>query len=60
LGPVVALKADVSSQEDKEDLSKAIFYLGQPSTGSIKGDILKLSEMINEYVVAPALSVAHF
>ncbi|KAI0063598.1 alcohol dehydrogenase IV [Artomyces pyxidatus] len=50
LAPVVRLKAKVASQEDKEDLAAALFYLGQPSTGSIEGDALKLADLIEELV----------
>ncbi|RDB25420.1 Alcohol dehydrogenase 2 [Hypsizygus marmoreus] len=50
LGPTVALKADIASQEDKELLAKSLFYLRQPSTGSIDGDVLKLSSLIKTLV----------
>lgn len=47
LGPTVALKAQVASQEDKEWLSKALFYLREQNTISLEGDVLKLSGLIN-------------
>jgi hypothetical protein len=47
LAPIVALKAEIASQADKEDTAAALFYLGLPSTGSVEGDILKLSAMID-------------
>lgn len=50
LGPTVALKAQVASQEDKEWLSKALFYLREQNTGSLEGDVLKLSGLINGLV----------
>ncbi|KAI0644566.1 iron-containing alcohol dehydrogenase [Trametes meyenii] len=50
LGPVVALKAEVASAEDKEWLAGALFHLRQPSTGSLEGDILKLSADIRKLV----------
>ncbi|KAJ7767391.1 iron-containing alcohol dehydrogenase [Mycena maculata] len=46
LAPVVALQTRMASPEDKECLANALFYLREPSTGSIDGDILKLSSLI--------------
>lgn len=57
LAPVVALKADTASPEDKESLAEALFYLRQPSTGSVDGDIRKLSTLIHE-CVRPLLVLA--
>jgi len=67
LAPTVALKADILSPEDKEWLSGALFYLREPSTGSMESDIAKLSSLIDglvnklglkssleEYTVPPA------
>ncbi|KAF7313382.1 ATP-dependent DNA helicase PIF1 [Mycena chlorophos] len=50
LGPVVAFKARHASAEDKEALARCLFYLGEPSTGSVDGDVLKLSALINGLV----------
>ncbi|KAG6820245.1 hypothetical protein H0H93_003409 [Arthromyces matolae] len=50
LAPTVALKAEIGSEEDKEWLSKALIYLQEPSTGSMEGDILKLSSLIQKLV----------
>ncbi|KAG6915459.1 hypothetical protein DXG01_011363 [Tephrocybe rancida] len=50
LAPTVALKAKVASQEDKELLAKTLFYLQQPSTGSVDGDVVKLSSLIHQLV----------
>ncbi|OSD01319.1 iron-containing alcohol dehydrogenase [Trametes coccinea BRFM310] len=50
LAPVVALKAEIASQEDKEWLAGALFYLRKPSTGSLESDILKLSADIQQLV----------
>ncbi|KAG6832619.1 hypothetical protein H0H92_014455 [Tricholoma furcatifolium] len=55
LAPVVALKARTASREDKELLAKALFYLCQPSTGSVEGDVLKLSSLIHELVISLGL-----
>ncbi|KAJ7929121.1 alcohol dehydrogenase IV [Mycena leptocephala] len=46
LSPVVAIQSRLASKEDKEYLANALFYLREPSTGSIEGDILKLSTLI--------------
>ncbi|KAJ7638386.1 alcohol dehydrogenase IV [Roridomyces roridus] len=46
LAPVVALQSRIASPDDKECLASALFYLHEPSTGSVDGDILKLSELI--------------
>ncbi|EMD37636.1 hypothetical protein CERSUDRAFT_114286 [Gelatoporia subvermispora B] len=50
LAPVVALKADTASQEDKDWLAGALFYLRKPSTGSVDGDARKFSEEIYRLV----------
>jgi hypothetical protein len=47
LAPVVVLKADIASQEDKESIAAALFYLRQPSTGSAEGDMRKLAAEID-------------
>ncbi|EIW63198.1 iron-containing alcohol dehydrogenase [Trametes versicolor FP-101664 SS1] len=50
LAPTVALQTELASGEDKEWLSGALFHLRQPSTGSIDGDIRKLSAEIYSLV----------
>ncbi|GLB37499.1 putative alcohol dehydrogenase IV [Lyophyllum shimeji] len=50
LAPTVALKARLASKEDKEHLAKALFYLQQPSTGSLEGDVMRLSSLIQSLV----------
>ncbi|KAJ7367827.1 alcohol dehydrogenase IV [Mycena albidolilacea] len=47
LAPVVKIQARTASKEDKEYLANALFYLRESSTGSIEGDILKLSALIS-------------
>jgi hypothetical protein len=47
----VKIQARTASKEDKEYLANALFYLRESSTGSIEGDILKLSALISGYVV---------
>lgn len=55
LAATVRLKAQIASEEDKEWLSGALFYLRQPSTGSVDGDIMKLASLIEELVVGLGL-----
>lgn len=50
LAPVVNLQAEIASQEDKEYLAEALLYLRQPSTGTVDGDVRKLSYMIASLV----------
>ncbi|GJE95880.1 alcohol dehydrogenase IV [Phanerochaete sordida] len=50
LAPVVALKAETASREDKEWLANALFYLRIPPSGSIDKDILILSDAIRNLV----------
>ncbi|KAG1862582.1 alcohol dehydrogenase IV [Suillus subalutaceus] len=50
LAPVVNLQAEIASQEDKEYLAEALLYLREPSTGSVDGDVRKLSSMITSLV----------
>ncbi|KAJ3490389.1 hypothetical protein NLI96_g1501 [Meripilus lineatus] len=50
LAPTVNLKADVASEEDKEWLADALFYLRKPSTGNREGDIRKLAAEIQQLV----------
>ncbi|KAK7005865.1 alcohol dehydrogenase IV [Favolaschia claudopus] len=46
LSPIVAVQARLASAEDKKYMESSLFYLGEPSTGSTDGDILKLSALI--------------
>ncbi|KAI6046103.1 alcohol dehydrogenase IV [Pisolithus marmoratus] len=50
LAAVVALKAETAMEEDKATLAKVLFYLGEPSTGTTEGDVVRLSSMINGLV----------
>jgi hypothetical protein len=47
LASVVELKAEIASQEDKESTAAALFYLRQPSTGTVEGDMRKLAAEID-------------
>ncbi|TFK22557.1 alcohol dehydrogenase IV [Coprinopsis marcescibilis] len=51
LAPTVAMKAEVGSKDDKEWLADALFYLREPSTGSLEGDVRRLATLINNLVV---------
>jgi hypothetical protein len=55
LAPVVNLQAEIASQEDKEYLAEALLYLRQPSTGTVDGDVRKLSYMIARQVFSAIL-----
>ena len=48
LSKVVALQAELLPQEEKEWLAGVLFPLREESTGSIEGDIQKVSKLINE------------
>ncbi|PIL35439.1 hypothetical protein GSI_02166 [Ganoderma sinense ZZ0214-1] len=50
LASVVSLKAEVASQQDKEALAAALFYLREESTGSVEGDVRKLASLIQQLV----------
>ena len=51
LASVVGLKADVASPEDKAALAEALFYLREPPTGSVEGDVKRLGSKIDEYAL---------
>ncbi|KAK0485889.1 hypothetical protein IW261DRAFT_1415779 [Armillaria novae-zelandiae] len=55
LSPVVALKAEIESQENKEALSKVLFYLHHQTTGDLDQDVLLLSRLIQEIFYADRL-----
>ena len=48
LAPTVKLKAKVASEEDKQWLAGALHQLKQTSTGSLEGDVIKFSVLIDE------------
>jgi len=50
LAPTVDMKAEVGSEEDQKCLAEALFYLKEPSTGSLGGDVRRLAAMINELI----------
>lgn len=52
------LKADTASQEDKESLAASLFYLRQPSTGSLDGDVRKFAAEIEGLVTRLGLKTS--
>ncbi|KAH8078071.1 iron-containing alcohol dehydrogenase [Cristinia sonorae] len=50
LPPIIAVKADFATEDDKKWLADTLFYLSVPSTGSREGDIRKLSELTYKLV----------
>ncbi|KAH7874730.1 alcohol dehydrogenase IV [Lentinula edodes] len=56
LAPVVELMAEIGTEQDKEYLAKALFYLHKPSTGTVEGDVLELSASIKQLVADLGLS----
>jgi hypothetical protein len=48
LAPTINLKAKVASEEDKQWLAGTLHQLKQTSTGSLEGDVVKLSVLIDE------------
>ncbi|KAG9316367.1 hypothetical protein JVU11DRAFT_2400 [Chiua virens] len=50
LASVVGLKADIASPEDKAALAEALFYLREPTTGSVEGDVKRFGNKIDELV----------
>ncbi|KAJ8696773.1 hypothetical protein PTI98_006613 [Pleurotus ostreatus] len=51
LSPTVKLMAEIGSEVDKQYLAKTLFYLESPSTGSLNGDVQKLSSLIQQLVI---------
>ena len=47
----MALQAEISVHEHKQYLAKALFYLNVPTSGSIDGDIRRLSTEIAKCVI---------
>lgn len=50
LAPAVALQAQVGTQENKEFVAAALRHIGEPSTGTVEGDILKFSELVQRLI----------
>ncbi|KAE9411389.1 iron-containing alcohol dehydrogenase [Gymnopus androsaceus JB14] len=48
LSAVVELMAETGTQQDKEYLAQALFFLHKPSTGTVEGDVKALSAYIKE------------
>ncbi|KAJ3790825.1 alcohol dehydrogenase IV [Lentinula aff. detonsa] len=56
LAPVVELMSEIGTEQDKEYLAKAFFYLHKPSTGTVDGDVKALSACIKQLVADLGLS----
>jgi len=50
LAPTVKLKAKIASEEDKQWLAGTLHQLKRKPTGSVEGDVVKLSVLIDELV----------
>jgi alcohol dehydrogenase class IV len=50
LAPTVLLKSEIASEEDKKALAAALFYLQEPSTGSVEGDVRRLAHLIDSLI----------
>jgi len=50
LAPTVLLKSEVASEDDKKALAAALFYLHEPSTGSVEGDVRRLAHLIDDLI----------
>ena len=60
MAPTVALKAQIASQEDRQHLANALFYLRHPSAGSADADVVQLSSLIHGWVeLIWAISLSH-
>ncbi|KAJ3516426.1 hypothetical protein NLJ89_g1125 [Agrocybe chaxingu] len=55
LAPTVVLKSELASEEDKKLLSTTLFYLREPSTSSVEGDVRQLAKLINNLVISLGL-----
>ncbi|KAI5889438.1 Dehydroquinate synthase-like protein [Schizophyllum commune H4-8] len=56
LASVVALQAEIGSEDDKQSLSKALFYIQEPSSGDLKRDVLTLASRIHGLVESLGLA----
>ncbi|KAK0458616.1 alcohol dehydrogenase IV [Desarmillaria tabescens] len=56
LAPVVAMKAQTESQENKETLTKVLPHLHLESTGSVDKDVLLVSKSIKDLVASLGLA----
>lgn len=63
MAPVIAFKANCTTEEEKEFLAAALFHIRQSSTGSLDGDIRKFSCEIHKcvlYRLVPLLCLSNF
>jgi hypothetical protein len=50
LAPTIKLQAKIASEEDKQWLAGSLHQLKQTSTGSLEGDVVKFSVLVDEWV----------
>jgi alcohol dehydrogenase class IV len=50
LAPTVLLKSKEATEADKKALAETLFYLREPPTGTLEGDVRRLAQMINNLV----------
>ncbi|KAF9529394.1 alcohol dehydrogenase IV [Crepidotus variabilis] len=55
LAPTVLFEAEIAAPDHKQYLADALFYLREPSTGSVEGDIRRLAKLINDLVISLGL-----
>ncbi|KDR75815.1 hypothetical protein GALMADRAFT_68153 [Galerina marginata CBS 339.88] len=55
LAPTVRLKSEIASEDDKKALEATLFYLREPSTGSLEGDVRRLATLIDNLVASLGL-----
>ncbi|EIW83160.1 Dehydroquinate synthase-like protein [Coniophora puteana RWD-64-598 SS2] len=58
LASVIQYKAETAPEEDKRSLAEALFYLQEPSTGTLDGDVKKLAFRIDGLVKRLGLSTS--
>jgi len=51
LAPTISLKSELASEYDKKALGDSLFYLREPSTGSLTGDVARLATLITELII---------
>jgi len=51
LAPTIFLKSELASECDKKALADSLFYLHEPSTGSLTGDVARLATLITELII---------
>lgn len=55
LSPVIALQTELANDDNKKWLADALYHLRAPPTGSVDGDIRKLSTLVQGCVAVRSL-----